>query len=309
MTTRLSVVTTSLNAMPYIRDTVHSVLAPSAGDIEYIIIDAGSTDGTLEFLRSIADDRLRVRVVDGIGQYDAISLGFSESAGDVLAWINADDLYFAWTVPTVSGVFRSLPDVRWLTGLPAFVSGAGEGLRIGSVVPAYPRKLIESGWYRDELLGSLQQEGMFWRRDLWEETGGFSLGLEWAADFDLWTRFARVSDLTTATVPLGCFRVRGGLQRSVSGHSLYCAEIEQVVARFPKPNALVAMICGLGTLPRCAARLVMHGSSPYVNYSKQAGRWHRALSMRPISRYSLPQLRMEAASRNYWHQPRAVLPR
>ena len=69
---RVSIVTTTLNALPYIVETTRSVLQSTYSDLEYLVIDAGSTDGTIEYLRSLRDERLRVEFREGLGQYEAV---------------------------------------------------------------------------------------------------------------------------------------------------------------------------------------------------------------------------------------------
>src|ERR1039457_3571223 len=122
---RVSIVTTTLNALPYVSETVRSVLQTPHEDLEYLIVDAGSSDGTLEFLHSLHDDRVRVEVLAGAHQYEAIDWALRRSTGDVMAWLNADDIYFPWTIACISQIFTQFQQVDWVTGLPAFLNCEG----------------------------------------------------------------------------------------------------------------------------------------------------------------------------------------
>jgi glycosyltransferase involved in cell wall biosynthesis len=224
---KLSVVTASFNRAEFLAEAIDSVLEQGYTDLEYVVVDGGSTDGTAQIVASYAE-RLAwwVSERDG-GQYDAINKGFAHTTGEVMAWLNSDDKYLPWTFSIVSEIFASLPEVEWLTS--AFPLTWDERGR--AVACALRPGFSQRGFLRGEYLpggnwystGYLQQESTFWRRSLWERVGGqLDTGFSLAADFDLWMRFSKVARLYAAAAPLGGFRAHAN-QRSRE-HAAYFDE-------------------------------------------------------------------------------------
>ncbi len=194
----------------YIGQTIQSVVSQNYPNLEYIVIEGDSKDGTTEVINRFADKIAKVVIEPDGGQYHAIQKGMNMATGEVLAWINADDIYCPWTLSVVSEIFSNFPDVDWITGLTTYINEAGQCVSVANTASAYPVKYIRNGWFRSYLGGYLQQESVFWRRSLWEKVGGLDLTLSCAADFKLWTEFARHADLVTVAVPLAAFRFRPG---------------------------------------------------------------------------------------------------
>ena len=287
---QITVVTTTLNALPYIIETTRSVLQSSYPDLEYILIDAGSTDGTVDYLRTISDSRARLEVIKGIRQYEALDWGFRHSTGDVLAWLNGDDLYYPGTISCVAELFSEFPEVKWLTGLPSFVDADGHSTML-AVDSSYPRRFIENGWFTEFAFGNLIQESMFWRRDLYEEVCGLNLDFDLAADFELWTRFARQTPLVAVRTLLASFR-KHETNRSVMRASAYLSEVERVRATLPQMNWIRNLLCGR-TATRHILRLAEWHRSPWIYFSATQSRWMKTTMFRPVSRYSFAQLLQE----------------
>jgi len=282
--------------MPYIRDTVRSVLSQDYADLEYIVVDAGSTDGTIEYLRSLNDPRLRV-IVAKTGQYEAINLGFESATGDVFAWINADDCYMPWTFSSVADVFGASADVKWVVGLPSYMNRRSQCMRVASHVSTHPRKYITRGYYNNKLFGCLQQESMFWSSELWRECGGLDLSLLHAADFELWTRFARRSDLVSVPIPLAAFRFRGGEQRSVLYKADYEAEVAAVISRLRRRPGLLRHVCSAGQVIRCLVRLSIWRRGRAARFSQTWNTWKIEPAFGPVSWHGLLSLSREAFGR------------
>jgi glycosyltransferase involved in cell wall biosynthesis len=230
----ITVVTPSFNQAAFLGATIDSVLSQNYANLEYRVIDGGSTDGTVQILDSYGAQLDFCCSEPDHGQYDALNKGFQYSTGDIMAWINSDDMYTPWAFKVVNEIFSTLPEVEWLTTLcPIMWSASGAatycfqrggytrcGFFNGENVP-YSR------WYT---LGAIQQESVFWRRSLWEKTGAYLNGSTYplAADFELWARFFQHADLYTVPVPLGGFRYHCN-QRSVIQAEQYIAEAQQVL--------------------------------------------------------------------------------
>jgi len=233
---KISVVTPSFNQANFLPTTLTSVLAQNYPNLEYRVIDGGSTDGTVQILQDYsAKLALWCSEPDG-GQYDAINKGFRSSTGDIMAWINSDDMYTPWAFRVANEIFSTLPDVEWLTTLCPIVWSATGAATYCAQRGGYTRQsflggenIHHSGWYA---LGAIQQESVFWRRSLWQKAGGYlDTAYPLAADFELWARFFQHADLYTVSVPLGGFRYHGN-QRSVMQAEQYRAEAQKVLAAY-----------------------------------------------------------------------------
>ncbi|HEV2395258.1 MAG TPA: glycosyltransferase family 2 protein [Verrucomicrobiae bacterium] len=208
---RISIVTPSFNQGTFLEQTIRSVLDQNYPDLQYVVVDGGSTDGSVEIIRKYAD-RLHWWVSEpDAGQYDAINKGFGHTTGDIMAWLNADDKYLPWSFGVVADVMGSLPQIEWLTSLfHLFWNGDGRPMRC-EYHPGFSSRLILKGgtlpgcgW---AAWSFIQQESTFWRRSLWERAGGrLDKNCNLAADYDLWVRFAIEAELFSTPIPLAGFR-------------------------------------------------------------------------------------------------------
>jgi hypothetical protein len=231
---RLSIVTPSLNQARFLERTIRSVIDQGYPNLEYIIIDGGSTDGSVEIIRRY-EPWLSYWVSEpDDGQYDAINKGFARSTGSLMAWINADDLYCPWAFQTVVPMFCDAPEVQWITSSTLLVWGEDDSLSQTMLCDGYAR----TWFYRGRNLGGrshfaqyVQQEATFWRRGLWATAGGrVEAGLHYAGDFELWARFFRHADLVSTTCPLAGYRRHG--RQKTSNMEGYLAEAERVLADY-----------------------------------------------------------------------------
>ena len=263
--------------------------------IKYIVIDGASTDNTKQIVQKYESELTAFIVESDDGQYYAIQKGFDLSSGEIMAWLNADDTYLPWTFSVVAEIFLKFPEVDWIIGLPTFLNKNGQCVRVSDITASYPRNFIKNGWYRGHLAGYLQQESMFWRRSLWEKAGGLDLKLNYAADFKLWTEFAKHAELTTVSVPLSAFRYRPDEQKSSTGLKHYEDEVSHVCKDLPPPPLIWDKIASLGIRSRSLCRLAIWKKSPVVAYSDTKNTWALKNSRRPVSRASLAGLMLEAA--------------
>ncbi|PIE31910.1 glycosyl transferase [candidate division KSB3 bacterium] len=209
---KISIVTPSYNQADFLETTIQSILSQNYPNLEYIIIDGGSTDGSVEIIKKYESHLHFWCSEPDNGQYDAINKGFAQTSGEILAWLNSDDVYFPWTLKTVASIMTELPEVQWLTSLNlCVVDYQGISFRFHAM-PGYSKDAFLDGGYVPwdaNAMGWLQQESTFWTRSLWNASGAaLSPKLRLAGDFELWARFFQHAELYTTFSPLSSFRMQ-----------------------------------------------------------------------------------------------------
>lgn len=209
---KITIVTPSFNQEEFLEQTICSVLNQGYPNLEYIIMDGGSSDNSINIIKKYEKHLAYwVSEKDG-GQYDAINKGFSRGTGDIMAWLNSDDMHCPWTLRTVGEVFSQFPEIDWLSSLyPGGVDCMGHCLQFGRL-PGFSLQAFLDGAYlprRYRAYAFIQQESTFWRRHLWEKAGGLASALPLAGDFDLWCRFYQHAELFGLDSPLAFFRLHG----------------------------------------------------------------------------------------------------
>ena len=275
---KISVVTVCYNMSAFIEQTLLSVLSQNYPNLEYIVIDGGSTDGTQEIIERYRD-RLAYYVSEpDKGMYDALNKGFSHATGDVLAWINADDVYLPGSFRTVDKVFSTFEQVEWINGRGAYLTDDGALSQVMPKNAIRTRRDIREGWCREDVLGFLMQEGMFWRRSLMQRTGALDTRYRYAGDFDLWVRFAQQADIYYVNVPLAAFRKRTTNLATVALGG-YLEEVQAIIAGQKRyPNLLWRLV------PRTQKRIlnllrmlrIRRGNLVYFSYQGDRLRLKRA---------------------------------
>ena len=173
------------------------------------------------------------------------------------------------------------------------MNGRGQCTKVSNEVAAYPKEWIANGWYRSHLAGFLQQESMFWRKSLWEKAGGLNLSLSLAADFELWTRFAKHAELVAVSVPLAAFRFLPGEQRSSLERDGYEHEALTVCDPLKKPLRIWDIVANCGVVWRSICRFLVWKKGSTICYSEKENKWIESFSYRPISRASWAGLLLE----------------
>ena len=202
MTVKVSVVTPSYNQAQFLEETLRSVLEQDHPDIEYIVVDGGSTDGSLEILQKYAS-RLAWWVSEpDRGQTDALNKGFARASGEILAWLNSDDTYQPGAVAAAVAFLQAHPEVGLVYGDANLID------EHGSVLGRFPARQTD---YARLLQGHVHipQQASFFRADLWRQVGPLDPSFYFAMDYDLWVRLAKVSPLVYHPALWANFRLHG----------------------------------------------------------------------------------------------------
>ena len=232
---KISIVTPSLEQSKFLEHTIKSVLSQNYQNLEYVIQDGGSADGSVEIIQRYADRLTHWESKPDAGQYAAINEGFARTTGEIMGWLGSDDMYLPWTFAVVAEIFSTFPEVDWITSAYHMFYD-----KKGRVIDCFFRpknnrdaffkgeNLPTTGWYAT---GFIQQESTFWRRSLWDKVGGqIDTSCKLAGDFDLWARFYKESGLVGVFTPLAGFR-RHGDQKSTLFRDQYLREAEESLRR------------------------------------------------------------------------------
>ena len=216
---RITLVTPVRNSARYLEQTIRSVIFQGYPNLEYIIVDGGSTDGTVEIIHKYEEHLFWWVSESDNGHFDALNKGFAHSSGEILGWINGSDQLHVRSLFVVGSVFRILPDVEWITGIPTGFDEQGMTVAVERL-PRWSRFRFLAGANRN-----IQQESTFWRRSLWERAGGYvDDSRRNASDFELWVRFFRHARLHSVDALIGGYRVHGdslGMQDLEACHRIH----------------------------------------------------------------------------------------
>lgn len=221
--TRVSIITPSFNQAKYIEETILSVREQNYPHIEHIVIDGGSTDGTLDILRKYEDKLTWISEKDR-GQADAINKGFRRATGDILGWVNSDDMYVPGAIQAVVEHFQAHPEDSFIYGDAEALDESGKSYGIRTHVK-------QGGW--KELVGELDfivQPASFWRAALWQQCGELDEALHYTLDYEYWMRAAKQFPPHYVPVLLARERLYAAA-KTFSGAVTRMDEIEMVAQR------------------------------------------------------------------------------
>ncbi len=219
----ISIITPNFNNGRFLESTIQSVLNQNYPNLEYIIIDGGSTDNSLEIIEKYKNSLAYWISEPDQGMYDAIAKGISRSTGDIITWLNSDDLYVLNSLHMVGKIFYENQDLKCITGCPTFIDEIGSILFTTPPINASKITFL-AGEYR-----WIQQESTFFRKELITDSilKDFS-SFKYAGDFYLWLMFL-LSGVTIHPIQtvFSAFRYRKG---QLSGDmEKYLNEVEDVL--------------------------------------------------------------------------------
>jgi glycosyltransferase involved in cell wall biosynthesis len=218
-------VTAVRNGAHFIEDTIRSVISQGYPNLEYIIVDGVSTDGTLDIIRKYEKNITWWVSQPDKGVYDALNTGFARSTGNIMGWLNGSDQLHIKSLFIVGSVFAGLPEVEWVTGRPTGFNADGMTVLVKDLARwSRVRFLVGANRY-------IQQESTFWRRSLWNRAGG-SLDATFrdAGDCELWVRFFRYAKLYSVDALIGGFRPHADAITSLTREE-YERHFEEIIER------------------------------------------------------------------------------
>jgi glycosyltransferase involved in cell wall biosynthesis len=218
-----SIVTPALNGAATIEQTLASVRNQRNVEVEHLVVDGGSTDGTLEILK--AEQGVRWISEPDRGLSDAMNKGIRMARGDVIGWLNADDLYLPGALERVAEATGAGPHARWLTGRCIIIDG--DGTEIRRAVTAYKSALISRYRFGLHLTHNFVcSPATFVRRAAFDEVGFFDERFRYSMDYDLWLRLGRLQPpIVLEDPPLAAFRMTenslsmSGFERQFEEHA------------------------------------------------------------------------------------------
>ncbi len=224
----ISIVTPSYNQGNYIEDTIESILQQTYPNIEHLVIDGGSSDHTLDILRKHESPRLQWVSEKDSGQSDAIQKGFNRTRGDIVGWLNSDDVILPHTIEKV---------------VDAFGQNRSIGIVYGDVIVTdeYLKQLtvFRSGKLTVHRLlnknQSIPQPGSFYRKEVLDSVGGVALTLRFVMDYDLFIRVLSVSEGIYIPEPLAKFRLHAKSKSYNYSTTLSIIEAFHVSRKFGAP--------------------------------------------------------------------------
>lgn len=273
----VSIVTPALNQGEYLEATMRSVLEQDYPRIEYIVIDGGSTDATPGLLERYASRLAYWTSEPDRGQAQAINKGLRRSSGDLLGWLNADDLLLPGAITRSVQIFQEHPEIDVIYGRLERVNASG----VVIPTPELPKDRVVFG--SKLVIGEcvVNQPGALWRRAVMERSGLLNEDLEYALDYEYWIRLvldgARFHRLTA---PVARFRLHSG-SKTVSRTAWMAEEQERVLLDVLKREDLPWRL-GLSESEireqarRAFARIRLHAAYGYIRIGDRGRAVRRA---------------------------------
>ena len=219
---KISIVTPSYNQGKYIEETIRSITMQGYPNLEYIVVDGGSTDNTVDIIKKYEKDITWWVSEKDNGQTHAINKGFERATGDILAYINSDDLYMPYSFRLVAELFDQ-HKIDWLTGIQSRLVSENVIAPKRDAVKLFSRDLYKKGYHVGSLFGWNQQCSTFWSATLFKNVGRrFDESFNHAMDIDMWIRMSSHAELVSVEAMLALMR----LHADQKSRNINIAEVE-----------------------------------------------------------------------------------
>ncbi len=231
----VTIVTSVFNGKKYLEETILSVLSQSYDNIEYIIIDGGSTDGTIDIIKKYEGKIDYWLSEPDSGMYEAINKGLKIAQGDILAYLNSDDLYYSDTVKTVVQYFQEHLETELVYGQCDFINEKGQFLY------RYYCSKFRWKFFISRNSSSIAQPTTFWRRVIHKKIGYFDTTLKLSSDFDFYIKTGKICSMDYIKTPLSKFRIHNASLSATQGYR-YKEEIAIIQRRYECPKGVYRIV-------------------------------------------------------------------
>jgi glycosyltransferase involved in cell wall biosynthesis len=280
----VSVITPSYNQSGFLEDTIKSVLAQDYPAIEYLIVDGGSTDGSVEIIHKYKSELTWWVSEPDEGQASAINKGMEKARGEIVAWLNSDDLYLPGAVSRAVAEFQSHPQLGLVFGNAVTIDAGGCPIK----------ELIFPDWQLEDLIGFriICQPAVFMARELYEQVAGLDLNYHFMLDHQLWIRIASLAPVQHVPSLLAAARHHEGA-KNVSQAPAFGRETLEVLEWMETQPNLASLVAAnkrqvLAGAYRLNARYLMDGgqyapalksyAKAFINQPVYTARhWHRVI--------------------------------
>jgi len=249
---KISIIIPSFNKVDFIEETLKSIIFQKYPNLEVIIQDGGSTDGTLDIIKRYA--KKYPKIINYVskkdkGQLDAINKGLKKAKGEIITYINADDVYEKGALKKVGEIFRKHPETLWLAGKGKVINEEGE--EIAKLVTWYKNLLLRLNKYTLLLIVNyLMQPSVFLSRKAVKKYGPFAGTRKFVMEYDLWLRLGEIEMPKVINQTLSCFRLEEKSISSTQYIELLDSDV-RILRKYSK-NKLVLFLHKLNNLGRIA---------------------------------------------------------
>lgn len=242
---KISIVTPVYNQVQYLEKTILSIINQGYPNLEYIVIDGGSSDGTVDVIKKYESHLAYWISEPDNGMYHAIQKGFEHSTGEIMCWLNSDDVFFDKCLFAIADIFMHHPEIEWFSGKSATIDADGVILGVDDMDGVDSIRFCKYDFYLNRGFW-VSQSSTIWRRSIWEKIcGSLDTSLRLAGDFDLWLRFINIAPQYVANTLIGTYRLREGQLSQMMDK--YMLEVQQSIANNPLP---IDELCLLKTYKR-----------------------------------------------------------
>lgn len=236
---KISIITPSLNQGQFIEKTILSVINQKYPNLEFIVMDGGSTDETLHILKKYKK-YIKVFSEKDTGQSDAINKGLKKATGEIVGYLNSDDLLLSGSLFKVSNYFSIHSEINWVTGKCYIIDDKGKEMH--KLITSYKNIFLKR--FRKvtflKILNFISQPATFWKKQVFQKVGFFDTRLNYVMDYDYWLRLYKYFQLGYIDSYLAAFRIHG-LSKSGKNYQNIFAENSGIALRYSN-NKLIFLL-------------------------------------------------------------------